>query len=406
MAVNASIRSTPTPSAIVIFEDTNVAASTVKHKPKPIRVVEAKQFNEKARNRRKYSRRVRRYYHEQAVLLKSYKEDRDRLAIFTPPAGADEASSVTETVECDKERALENLSFACNFVLLIGKIAATIMSESLSILSSMVDSLVDNTTNIVITVSSWAIRNRDPFHYPRGRTRLEPLALMIISVIMGIASLQVIVKTVESLIEGKIEPKIFLTDTNGTVTNELDWRVAGVMLGTIVVKFCLCVMCYSLARNSPTARVLAQDHRNDCLSNTVAIACGLLGQKYWPYVDPIGAIVISLYICSNWMITGYKQISILTGHSAPPYFISRIIKICMEHNQEILHVDAVTVYHFGSRFLVEVDIVVKENTTVRHAHDISDPLQRKLEHLPDVERAFVHVEYQTKHSPSIEHKTV
>ncbi len=39
------------------------------------------------------------------------------------------------------------------------------------------------------------------------------------------------------------------------------------------------------------------------------------------------------------------------------------------------------------------------STPLYKAHDISQQLQDKIEELPTVERAFVHVDYETTHSP-------
>jgi len=38
------------------------------------------------------------------------------------------------------------------------------------------------------------------------------------------------------------------------------------------------------------------------------------------------------------------------------------------------------------------------------SHDVGQTLQRKLEGLADVERAFVHVDYEAEHDPHEEHK--
>ena len=72
----------------------------------------------------------------------------------------------------------------------------------------------------------------------------------------------------------------------------------------------------------------------------------------------------------------------------------------------MLFVDTVFAYHFGMKFLVEVHVVLDANLVLKQAHDISEQLQRKLETLPYVERAFVHVDYDTLHRPEMEHKTV
>ena len=48
---------------------------------------------------------------------------------------------------------------------------------------------------------------------------------------------------------------------------------------------------------------------------------------------------------------------------------------------------------------MEVDIVMDANTPLYKAHDVSQRLQDKLEVLPNVERAFVHVDHEWTHTP-------
>jgi Dimerisation domain of Zinc Transporter len=50
-------------------------------------------------------------------------------------------------------------------------------------------------------------------------------------------------------------------------------------------------------------------------------------------------------------------------------------------------------------YFVEVDVVMDASTPLWKAHDISQQLQDKIEVLPNVERAFVHVDHETTHVP-------
>jgi hypothetical protein len=50
-------------------------------------------------------------------------------------------------------------------------------------------------------------------------------------------------------------------------------------------------------------------------------------------------------------------------------------------------------------YFVEVDVVMDANTPLWKAHDISQQLQDKIEVLPNVGRAFVHVDHETTHAP-------
>ena len=48
--------------------------------------------------------------------------------------------------------------------------------------------------------------------------------------------------------------------------------------------------------------------------------------------------------------------------------------------------------------------MLAEDMSLREAHDIGEPLQRKLESMELVERAFVHIDYESEHAPETEHK--
>jgi len=71
----------------------------------------------------------------------------------------------------------------------------------------------------------------------------------------------------------------------------------------------------------------------------------------------------------------------------------------MTHSPSIIQVDTVRAYHSGPRLVVEVDIVMGRGDPLQLTHDVSEELQVTIESLPDVERAYVHVDYETSHKP-------
>ena len=71
----------------------------------------------------------------------------------------------------------------------------------------------------------------------------------------------------------------------------------------------------------------------------------------------------------------------------------------MTHSKDILAIDTVRAWHSGPRLIVEVDIVMNAEDTLRKTHDVAEDLQMKLESLPNVDRAYVHVDFETSHAP-------
>ncbi len=153
----------------------------------------------------------------------------------------------------------------------------------------------------------------------------------------------------------------------------------------------------SVIKHDSTMEALALDHLNDCLSNIVAaiaLMAVLVHPSMW-WVDPLGAMVVSAYIMYSWFSTGRKQIEQLTGRTAPKDFVEEIRGLVSKYDPHVI-VDACRAYHFGPKFLVEIDIVLPEDTLLRESHDIGMNLQYKIEAKVEVERCFVHIDYEKR----------
>ncbi|RUS80052.1 hypothetical protein EGW08_012169 [Elysia chlorotica] len=367
----------------------------------PLDVFSAKK-NSGSDGRRGQSRRLRSYYKAQNELITAYED-----LYFT---GETQAETVQPKALYKKAAFLSKITLLINFILLLAKAVASALSGSISIISSLVDSALDLISGVVMWWAVRAMQRRDLYTYPQGRTKLGPVAVIILSVVMALCSLQLIRESIEKTVD---------LSTNQNATLPVVDHVTGAIAGsTIAVKLVLWLVCRGVP--SSVVQALAQDHRNDVLSNTVALLCGFLGSssfqamisepgdsyRGFAYVDPAGALAISVYIIWNWWQTGREQIKMLTGHTARPDFLSKLIWVSVNHHAQIRHIDTVRAFHFGSDFLVEVDIVLPGEMALREAHDIGESLQHRLESLSEVERAFVHLDYEFTHHPRSEHKIV
>lgn len=123
------------------------------------------------------------------------------------------------------------------------------------------------------------------------------------------------------------------------------------------------------------------------------------GSKLRWYLDPMGGIIISAGIIVAWVRTIHGQFELLAGKSAPHDFLQLLIYKATTFSDEIAKIDTVRAYHSGPDYFVEIDVVMSADTPLWKAHDISQQLQDKIEVLPNVERAFVHVDHETSHIP-------
>lgn len=321
-----------------------------------------------------------------------YKQQEEAKAAFEQVNIQDFGRAAKTSSEDNKESKVSiavNMSMLCNAGLLIAKAVASYLSGSMSIISSLVDSAVDLVSGIVMWYTTHAIKCTNYYEYPEGKTRLEPIGIIVLAVIMAVASIQVIISSVTKIIEQSADPDISIP-------------TIAIIGGTVLIKVILFLYCRRVKK--PSTDVLAQDHRNDIVSNIFALGFGYLGYKVWSNADPLGAILISLYIIIGWYKTGKEQIRGLTGHTARPVMLQKLLWVCMNHDRRIQFIDTLRAYHFGNNVLVEAHIVLPPDMTLFEAHDIGESLQNKLESYSDVERAFVHIDYDYEHHPSIEHK--
>lgn len=67
--------------------------------------------------------------------------------------------------------------------------------------------------------------------------------------------------------------------------------VIGIMVSVTVVKFVLMVYCRRF--ENEIVRAYAQDHFFDVITNSVGLASAVLAVRYYWWIDPAGAIIVS-----------------------------------------------------------------------------------------------------------------
>ncbi|KAF8307180.1 hypothetical protein DL93DRAFT_2088238 [Clavulina sp. PMI_390] len=279
-------------------------------------------------------------------------------------------------------------SLIANFCLCVLQLYATASSGSLSILATGIDSAFDVGSNILLFYIHRKAENLDHNKWPVGGSRLETIGDIVYGSLMGAVNLVVIVESV----------RVLVSHTGGG-TNEFHLASILAVAAALGVKLGLFLYCFSIRDSSGQVRVLWEDHRNDLFINSFGILMSSGGAKLTWWLDPMGGMILAIGVILSWSRTVYKLFELLAGKSAPHDFIQLITYKAATFSDEIEKVDTVRAYHSGPDYFVEVDIVMSSTTPLWKAHDIAQILQDKIEVLPGVDRAFVHVDHETTHAP-------
>jgi cation diffusion facilitator family transporter len=279
-------------------------------------------------------------------------------------------------------------SFAANVVLAGLQLYGAISSGSLSLFTTMADAIFDPMSNVTLIVTNRAVAHVDPRRFPSGKARLETVGNITFCFIMTAVSFILVAFSARSLAVG----------AESEVTNFHLPSVIAVSLA-FVTKLCLFLYCWSIKDTYSQINILWQDHRNDLLINGFGILTSVGGSKLKWWIDPMGAIILSVLISVIWLRTAFLEFMLLVGVTASVDMQQLITYICVTHSPDISGIDTVRCYHSGPRLIAEVDVVMNADATLRATHDVAEELQIKLESLPDIERAYVHVDYETTHKP-------
>lgn len=71
------------------------------------------------------------------------------------------------------------------------------------------------------------------------------------------------------------------------------------------------------------------------------------------------------------------QVKKIVGHAAPESFTRAVEALAVAHHEQLV-VDCTRAYHFGTRFNVELEVILPADMTVRESHDIALELQHKV----------------------------
>ncbi len=150
------------------------------------------------------------------------------------------------------------INLVANTTLLILKIIVAVMTDSLSVLASLVDAALDFLSTAIVWTTTRLISRKDQYSYPVGRRRLEPIGVLVFSVIMITSFFQVALEGVNRL-----------RSSGEHVLVQLTIPAIAIMASTVVIKF-LCWLWCRFIKNS-SVQALAQDAMTDVVFNIFSI---------------------------------------------------------------------------------------------------------------------------------------
>ncbi|MCB2011192.1 MAG: cation diffusion facilitator family transporter [Geminicoccaceae bacterium] len=275
-----------------------------------------------------------------------------------PATGSDEAGRL--------RRIAATASLSLAVFLSLTKLAAAIATDSLAILTSLIDSLAD----IAASGITWfcvRISQQPPDHRHRyGHGKAESLSALAQAALVSGTAVFILVEAIQRF----VDPVTIRASSVGY----------GVMLLAIVLTIALVLFQKHVIRKTGSQAIAADSlhYSADLATNLgVLLSIWLASGMGWLQADPVIALLIAGYLLFNATIIGRDAIDVLMDHELPGDR-RETIKQIVSSNPDVEGFHDLRTREAGTTQFIELHVEIDANMTVEEAHNVTDALEREI----------------------------
>lgn len=254
----------------------------------------------------------------------------------------------------------------CNILLFILKLAAGLLSGSVSVMADAFNNLSDTGSSMVTMLGfKLAGRPADPEH-PFGHGRMEYMSGFIVSLIITLVGVELLKSSAEK------------------IASPEELAVSGVTIAALVLsialKLWMCLFNRSLGKRikSGALKATALDSLTDSAATTgVLIAVGI-SALFGVNIDPYMGLVVAGFIIYTGLKTAKDTLDPLLGTAPDPALVERIQQEVLSY-EGFLGIHDLIVHNYGpGRLFVTLHVEVPHDADILRCHEQIDLCERQL----------------------------
>jgi ferrous-iron efflux pump FieF len=260
------------------------------------------------------------------------------------------------------------LSVAVAAALAIVKLATGILTGSMAVLSSAVDSSLDI---LMSSINFMAIRQADQpadENHPFGHGKFETIATIFQSMIIAFSGLWIIYEASRRLWQGAELSRLGGGMAILAISSVASWLIASHLR--------------RVARETDSSALHADSlHFSMDVYTNLALVAGLAIVAFFgiPWLDPLLSIGVAVYILYEALrLLRYGARDIL-DEELPPPIRQEIVNLIEAHREDLLGFHNLRTRRAGSQKIMDFHLTVCKHLTVEEAHAIADELEKKIE---------------------------
>ncbi|MDP3292953.1 MAG: cation diffusion facilitator family transporter [Sulfuricurvum sp.] len=255
------------------------------------------------------------------------------------------------------------------FLLVTFKLTVGIISGSVAVLASAIDSLLDM---VVSLFNYFALHNSDKEpdeHFNFGRRKLEPLAAVIEGTIISLSALFILYTAISKMVQG-------------SVIEHLDISI-GVMVASLLITAGLVFFLNNVAKKTGNMVIQADalHYKTDLLSNgAVLVSLVFISFTEYTFIDPLLGIGISIYMIYSAFPLIKEGILMLLDAALDQESVTKITKL-LNSQLDISSYHDLRTRQSGSEIYLSVHVVFSISTSLYDAHLVGDRIELGLKNL-------------------------
>ena len=269
-----------------------------------------------------------------------------------------------------KKKLAAGLSIVSNITLTALKIAAGVVSGSISIISEAIHSLSDFMASILTFFSVMKSSQPADSDHPYGHGRYEDMAGFIEGILIIGASFFIIFESARKIIFG----------VNMDAENNLGITV---MFVAVIMNIIVSSILFKTAKDSNSVSLYADgEHLRTDVYSSLGVFAGLLMIKITGYtlLDPIIAILVAVFIYRTGYTISKKTLQNLLDHSLPKDDIEKIKTVLKQFSETTkLKKNSIKTRQVGPTTDLDMVLQFPEYTSICECHKICDKIEKEIQ---------------------------
>ncbi|HEY2890448.1 MAG TPA: cation diffusion facilitator family transporter [Dongiaceae bacterium] len=272
----------------------------------------------------------------------------------------------SSSVAADNGRLMRLATYASVTValcLITLKVVAYVMTDSVSMLSTLIDSLLDTVASLINLFAVRAALTPADKEHRFGHGKAEPLAAMGQSAFIGGSAVFLLVEAGNRL----VNPSPVQNTGLGIV----------VMAISIAATIVLVAFQRRVIRRTGSVAIKADSlhYLGDLFVNCAVIVSLLLWRQFsWTFTDPLFAVAIAAYILFTAWQVAHSALDLLMDHELPDDARRKIRDIALAH-REVRDIHDLRTRSSGQATFIQFHLELDGNTLLSRAHTVSDEVE-------------------------------